>query len=150
MPSFESDRATFSAKIGLFKCGLVSGLVQAAVFNPWDRALYLSIKENRGFLHLENFRNPFSGLLQTLFQRACSAGLYFPLEDIFMKMLSENSAANGLNSNVMSFVAGNSAGALNGLVLNPLAAVKVLFQSIVQCILSFTCNTYHISTTPGA
>lgn len=127
MQSFEKDKARFIAKIGLFKCGLVSGLVQAAVFNPWDRALYLSIKENRIFLHLENFRNPFSGLLQTLFQRACSAGLYFPLEDIFMTVLLENPTSSTLNSNILSFIAGNTAGALNGLVLNPLAAVKVCY-----------------------
>jgi hypothetical protein len=40
--------------------GIISGAVQAVVFNPWDRALYLSVKDLRPFLHLENFRHPFS------------------------------------------------------------------------------------------
>ena len=114
-----------SAKLHLLNCGLISGLVQAGVLNPWDRALYLSIKENRHFLNVKNFRNPFSGLLQSLFQRAVSAGLYFPFEDIFRSCLAEHPLTTNLSSNWTAFLAGNSAGALNGLILNPLAAVKV-------------------------
>jgi len=64
-------------------CGLVSGIAQAGVFNPWDRALYLSQKYDRKFLDFRNFENPMAGVTQTLFQRAISAGLYFPLEEIF-------------------------------------------------------------------
>lgn len=30
--------------IDLLSCGFVSGVLQAVIFNPWDRALYLSIK----------------------------------------------------------------------------------------------------------
>ena len=67
----------------LLSCGLISGLIQAAVFNPWDRALYLSVKENRNFLNSYNFHDPFAGVLQTITQRTISNGLYFPLEDIF-------------------------------------------------------------------
>jgi len=64
-------------------CGLVSGIAQAGVFNPWDRALYLSQKHDRKFLDFRNFENPMAGVTQTLFQRAISNGLYFPLEEIF-------------------------------------------------------------------
>ena len=65
----------------LLSCGLISGLIQAALFNPWDRALYLSVKENRNFLNIYNFHDPFAGVLQTISQRTISNGLYFPLED---------------------------------------------------------------------
>ena len=30
-----------------FLCGFFSGLIQAALFNPWDRALYLSVIKDR-------------------------------------------------------------------------------------------------------
>ena len=92
-----------------------------------DRALYLTIKENRDFLHVENFKQPFSGLMQTLFQRTVSAGLYFPLEDIFLQSLLEvrESRKSHVHDHWVALAAGNLAGAVSGLVLNPLAAVKV-------------------------
>ena len=92
-----------------------------------DRALYLTIKENRDFLHVENFKQPFSGLVQTLFQRTVSAGLYFPLEDIFLQSLLEvrESRKSHVHDHWVALAAGNLAGAVSGLVLNPLAAVKV-------------------------
>jgi hypothetical protein len=34
----------FKARAG-FGCGLASGVIQAAVFNPYDRALYLTVSE---------------------------------------------------------------------------------------------------------
>ena len=121
----ETGPSGLPAKLRLLNCGLVSGIVQAGVFNPWDRALYLSIKENRHFLNIENFKNPFAGLIQTLFQRAVSAGLYFPLEEMFRSGLAGNPLAYNLSNYWVAFIAGNSAGAVNGLLLNPLAAVKV-------------------------
>jgi hypothetical protein len=36
----------------LLSCGFVSGVLQALMFNPWDRALYLSIKVYRFTLYL--------------------------------------------------------------------------------------------------
>jgi hypothetical protein len=40
-------------------CGLLGGISQAGLFNPWDRALYLSVKHNRPFLSGLNFINPY-------------------------------------------------------------------------------------------
>jgi hypothetical protein len=31
------------------------------VFNPWDRALKLSVKHERPFLRMENLKNPMAG-----------------------------------------------------------------------------------------
>lgn len=53
----------------IMSCGVFSGFVQASMFNPWDRALYLSVKNNRKFLDKQNFVNPFAGVFQTLAQR---------------------------------------------------------------------------------
>jgi hypothetical protein len=108
-----------------FSCGLASGLIQAVVFNPWDRALYLSVKESRPFRSRQNFLHPFSGLLQTIFQRAISAGLYFPLEQYFIEFFSLKFSHQSNISHWVALAAGNCAGAVNGLVLNPLAAIKV-------------------------
>lgn len=111
----------------LLNCGIISGLIQAAVFNPWDRALYLSVMNHRPFLRAENFVNPMAGVMQTITQRAISSGLYFPLEDIFSEMISKhyNEPDNTGMQRTIRFVAGLLAGSTNGIVLNPFSSVKV-------------------------
>ena len=117
-------------KLKLLICGFGGGLVQAGLFNPWDRALYLSIKMDRPFLSPINFKNPFAGLYQTIFQRALSAGLYFPLEEIFADLIIQGGIYGNdvgtLNAkrHYIGFTAGLLAGSFNGLIMNPLAAVK--------------------------
>ncbi len=46
---------------GNLVAGTTVGALQAVLFNPWDRALYLSVKEKRPFLHRANFTQPFQG-----------------------------------------------------------------------------------------
>ncbi len=106
----------------LLNCGMASGLVQAFIFNPWDRALYLSVKMERPFLHRENFHEPMNGVAQTVVQRALSAGLYFPLEEIFSDLLHAHSTPSPAMN---SFAAGTLAGVINGVVMNPFCRVKV-------------------------
>lgn len=112
--------------IQLFSCGLVSGILQAAIFNPWDRALYLSVKNSTRFLHPSNFTRPFEGLLQTVTQRAISAGLYFPLEQIFRDMLHDSFSSDPHLRPYINFLAGNLAGMSNGLLMNPFTTIKVI------------------------
>lgn len=52
--------------------GLICGLFQAGLFNPWDRALYLSVRDRRHFLHPTNFKNPFHGFWQAIVHRTIS------------------------------------------------------------------------------
>jgi hypothetical protein len=82
------------------------------VFNPWDRALYLSVKHYRPFLDKLNFVRPFSGVLQTLTYRAISSGLYFPLEELFSKKL-EPILKNENQTRLKYFLAGIFAGICN-------------------------------------
>ena len=125
-----SNSSYVEKKFKLLICGFTGGLLQAGLFNPWDRALYLSIKMDRPFLSRINFRNPFAGLYQTIFQRAMSAGLYFPLEEIFADLIVQGGMygndAGTLNAkrHYIGFTAGLLAGSLSGLIMNPLAAVK--------------------------
>jgi len=136
------DNAQRMAK--LLNCGIFGGLLQAGVFNPWDRALYLSVSNKRPFLLRENFANPMAGVLQTITQRAISAGLYFPLEEIFTEMLDDlvkshetgGGAGSSRDADVRRstrFVAGLLAGSSNGLLLNPFSSVKFYYWGKAQC-----------------
>jgi len=70
-----------------FFCGITAGVLQAGLFNPFDRALYLSITNDVPFLRRENFLNPYSGFMQSVGHRALSSGLYYPLENFFCSLL---------------------------------------------------------------
>lgn len=113
-----------------FSCGITAGILQAGVFNPFDRALYLSITNQVPFLRAENFRNPYNGFLQSLGHRALSSGLYYPLENFFCSILlsshsdSGDSATINLHPAFANFLAGTLAGSANALIVNPITAVK--------------------------
>jgi hypothetical protein len=122
------QKLTVHRTTSLLNCGMASGLIQAFVFNPWDRALYLSVKMERPFLHRENFREPMNGVTQTVVQRAISAGLYFPLEEIFSDLLQSNDHASNTSKTFAgwkSLLAGTLAGTVNGIVMNPFSRIKV-------------------------
>jgi hypothetical protein len=133
--SSDHHTSNFSKNAKLLNCGIVSGLAQAAVFNPWDRALYLSVMHHRPFLRAENFKNPMAGVLQTITQRALSSGLYFPLEDIFAETLTKlnKETENANKQRFIHFIAGLLAGSTNGLLLNPFSSVKVRNSYITVC-----------------
>ena len=117
-------------------CGLAAGVLTASLFTPYDRALYLSMTNKTPFLSAENFRNPFSGLSQSLVFRALSGGLYFPLEQFFFRKFHHqddllqssvdnySSKSNNFSNKLRNFAAGTAAGAVNAMMLNPLSAVK--------------------------
>lgn len=100
--------------------GALVGGLQSALFNPWDRALYLSVKEKRPFLHRDNWRHPWQGWMQTSVQRVVSGGLYFVLQGVTTDALDLGSVPAAWRA----FTVGLVAGALNGALLNPIAAVK--------------------------
>ena len=111
-------------RINLLSCGLMSGLICSFVFNPWDRALFLSVTYSRPFLSYANFVKPFDGVLQSIFQRALSSGMYFPLEEIFEKEFAGSFGKNNSSSAWLVLFAGFCAGGCNALLLNPLSAIK--------------------------
>jgi hypothetical protein len=74
-------------------------------------------------LSAKNFVNPMSGVSQTVVQRAISSGLYFPVEEWFKTNLAV--LLPTLHEDIRHFVAGASAGTINGVLLNPAARVKV-------------------------
>jgi hypothetical protein len=108
-----------------FVSGLVAGVSQAALFNPVDRALYLSIKNEIPFLSKKNFRSPYQGFFQSVGHRALSGGLYYPLEHFFVSVLPPEAAMDtGSSGALYNFAAGTAAGAVNAVICNPISAVK--------------------------
>jgi hypothetical protein len=123
-------------------CGLTAGILQAGLFNPFDRALYLSVKNEVPFLRWENFHNPYTGFFQSVGHRALSGGLYYPLETFFCTLLVDDeydnlsttsqlsSTQHQQHSNITlhpalaNFIAGSLAGTSMAIILNPIAAIK--------------------------
>ncbi|KAF4657608.1 hypothetical protein FOL46_007354 [Perkinsus olseni] len=114
--------------IGLMMCGLNAGLMQSLIFNPYDRALYLTIKHSkdtsgyhRRFLDRRNWpRRPgqyFEGVGPAVLQKAVSFGLYFPMEELFLSSPLVEQAGG-------AWLAGTLAGLANGIFTTPFNAVK--------------------------
>jgi hypothetical protein len=103
-----------SSALSPLLCGLLAGVAQAGLFNPYDRALYLSVRDERPFLHAGNWTHPYLGFVQSLNTRALAGGLYFPLEHLALQLVPPQ----------QHFAAGMIAGTINALLLNPLTAVK--------------------------
>lgn len=113
--------------------GGISGLIVAFSLNPWDKALYISVTEHRHFLDIRNFKHPFQGVTQSLFQKTISHGLYFPLEQWFVQFSKTNLSNLNTNSSDLTsqenkqfhnFVGGTLAGVVNALIMNPISALK--------------------------
>lgn len=101
-------------------CGLTAGVLQAGLFNPYDRALYLSVTQKRPFLHTKNWTHPYAGVFQSLGIRALSGGLYFPVEHwLLAQDLYPLSPA----------MAGSFTGILTASLVNPLTALKYMTWS---------------------
>jgi hypothetical protein len=92
----------------------MSIVVVAGIFNPWDRALYLSVWRDRPFLDARNWKKPYKGFNQAVFHRTLSGGLYFPLYDIYHDPISEILHEHKRSSFMSSALSGYLAGATNG------------------------------------
>jgi hypothetical protein len=114
-----------AVNFGSFFCGLAAGVSQAGLFNPFDRALYLSVKNNVPFLRKENFQNPYQGFFQSVGHRALSGGLYYPLEQFFMTLAPpDDESSSNASGAFYNFLAGIAAGSANALIVNPVSAIK--------------------------
>lgn len=107
---------------------LLSGAVQAALFNPYDRALYVRVKyRRRKFLDWRNFDRPFQGFLNASFYRTTVSGGYFLWQDtvrIVIERFFPSQFHGGASPQFNAALIGLLAGALNGFLLNPLQIVK--------------------------
>jgi len=108
----QEESAATDKPVQCVVCGVASGLLVTALLNPWDRALYLSIVNQRPFLASRNWTSPYRGVSQTLVQRSITSGIYFPVEDYFTHVLG------------LRLLAGPATGIVIGIVLNPLSLIK--------------------------
>jgi hypothetical protein len=97
----------------------LSGALTAIAFNPVDRALYLSARDRRPFLHRANWLDPWQGFRQAAFQRTLNASLWFFLQDNVMPAFRH--ADDGP---LATAAAGLAVGTLNAIIMNPFACVK--------------------------
>ena len=105
-----------------FISGLFTGTFSAAAFNPWDRALYLSVKNKTPFTKELFTGNPYHGSSQAIMQRILSGMLYFAAASQ-IRTMTEN-AKLFTSENWRNFFVGSTAGAINGIVLNQMSVVK--------------------------
>ncbi|KTC92381.1 hypothetical protein OQJ15_11640 [Fluoribacter dumoffii] len=105
--------------------GLIVGVSLSGLFNPWDRALFLSVKHNRPFLSFENFKSPYQGFAQALVQRTFLGGIYFmaqgELNSYLFPYLHDQL---GLSQSASQFCVGMAAGSIGGAITNSISAVK--------------------------
>lgn len=106
---------------------LVSGALQAVLFNPYDRALYVRVQtRRRRFLDRRNWERPFQGFGNAAAYRTIVGASYIFWQDScriwiprVVPCLNERDAPT-LNAISVGLIAG----AVNGLALNNLQAVK--------------------------
>lgn len=106
---------------------LASGAIQSVLFNPFDRALYVRVQSRRRrFLDRRNFERPFQGFGNAAAYRTIVGASYIFWQDScriwiprFFPSLDE-SISPTLNAVCVGLVAG----AVNGLALNNLQAIK--------------------------
>lgn len=105
--------------------GLFTGAFCAAIFNPWDKALYLSVKHCRPFLSAENFVRPFQGVLQAISQRSFAWGSYYiaqgEMKATLYPYLREELGWSDSNAQL---AIGMTAGSISAIVNNPLSMIK--------------------------
>ena len=71
--------------------GLSTGIISAIIFNPIDKAIYVSTTKNVNFLHRENWRNLYKGSSYTIMTRLITSGLYFTYIDYYSTHSKSNS-----------------------------------------------------------
>ncbi|CAM2975514.1 Mitochondrial carrier protein [Legionella steigerwaltii] len=105
--------------------GLIVGVSTAGIFNPWDRALYLSVKYNRPFLSIENFKDPYQGFSQALVQRTFLGSIYYIAQgelNTYLFPYLHNHL--GFSQTLSQFYVGMVAGSIGGISTNSISAVK--------------------------
>ena len=143
--------------LGTATPALCSGAIQAILFNPFDRALYIRVQQKRRkFLDRRNFQAPFQGFANAAVYRTISSASYIFWQDscrYFINEINDGFGAEGpsrftheSNPLLYSAVTGVAAGAANGLALNNMQAVK--FQMWSQS--SQVLNHWETSAAPSA
>lgn len=68
--------------------GVVAGVLSAVVFNPLDKAIFISTTKNISFFNRQVWSNCFNGTSNAILSRLVSSGLYFSFIDHFSQSFS--------------------------------------------------------------
>jgi hypothetical protein len=108
-----------------FFSGMFSGAVCSLLFNPWDRAVFLSVKHNRSFLRWDNFSKPYHGALQALVQRTFMGSGYYVAQAQIRNVLTPYLHHQFQASDpVLHIMTGLAAGTTHGVMTNTSAVIK--------------------------
>lgn len=106
-----SDKKSISHRL---MSGVSTGIISTFIFNPFDKALYLMVRDNKSIFNKEIWKNPYHGVTQALLSRTLGYGVYFSIYDICRENLS-----------MKNVLAGSVTGASMALVCNPINVVKM-------------------------
>lgn len=107
-----------------FVSGLLSGVASVALFNPWDRALNLSMVHSRPFLKCVNFTSPYQGVMQAIVQRAFLGGVYFIMQSQLNTHFRPWLQQRGGNELATQFCVGILTGSFCAAITNSTSAIK--------------------------
>ncbi|MDX1901744.1 MAG: hypothetical protein SFW66_07050 [Gammaproteobacteria bacterium] len=105
--------------------GMLTGVTIAGLFNPLDKALYLSVVNKRPFLLKANFENPWHGFSQAIVSRSISDGSYYVLQSQMTSLFDQHiKQPLHLNDWQNQLGIGLTAGSLRGFLINWLYAIR--------------------------
>lgn len=92
--------------------GFITGISSTFIFNPFDKAIYLMVKDNKPIYDKNIWKNPYKGVTHALYNRVLSYGFFYPLNDYYN---------NYFNVPLSGIMASSSVAILN----NPLNVIKL-------------------------
>lgn len=128
--------------------GLFTGILCSGFFNPWDRALYLSVKNNNSFLSQVNFKSPYQGFSQSMVQRSFTSSIYYVMQgEMKANIYPYLHDQLNLGNTITQFSIGMLAGSISGALTNSISAVK--YHTWGKESLSFTSSVLEMWTQGG-
>lgn len=70
--------------------GLSTGIISAIIFNPLDKAIYVSTTKNINILNRNAWHNMYSGVSYTILSKLITSGLYFTYIDYYSRHTNNN------------------------------------------------------------
>lgn len=103
----------------------LAGFTTTVIFNPFDRVFYRALKTDTPFILADMLKTPMQAVGQTLMQRCLFGNIYYvaqgEMQARFAPLLQKDYS---LSDTTTRLLVGLSAGVINGLVSNPLSAIK--------------------------
>jgi hypothetical protein len=104
--------------------GFTTGVVCCALFNPWDKALFLSIQSRQPFLSRVHFVAPYQGVSQAIVQRAFLGSIYYISQGQLREHLQPQLRNIDTPEVLTQFITGATAGTVSAILTNPASVVK--------------------------